>query len=114
MINQKVKRVVVAGGGTAGWISATLLAKALGKTIEIVLVESDDIPTVGVGEATIPPLIVLHQILGVDEKEFMAAVNGTFKLGISFENWKERDTKYIHSFGSAGKDCWACGFQHFW
>ena len=107
-------RVVIAGGGTAGWITAALLAKAVNKAVEIVLVESDDIPTVGVGEATIPPLQIMHQILGVDEKEFLSKTNGTFKLGIQFENWKALDHKYIHSFGHAGKDNWVCGFQHFW
>lgn len=109
-----IKKLVIAGGGTAGWMAAALLAKTMGKNIEITLVESDDIPTVGVGEATIPPLLRFHEILGIDEREFMAKVNGTFKLGISFENWREKGHKYIHSFGYAGKDCWACSFVHFW
>lgn len=113
-MNNRIKKVVIAGGGTAGWIAAALLSKSLGKTMEITLVESDDIPTVGVGEATIPPLLTLHKMLDIDEREFMAAVNGTFKLGISFENWRAQGHKYIHSFGYAGKDCWACGFVHFW
>lgn len=109
-----IKKIVIAGGGTAGWMAAALLAKTMGKTIDITLIESDDIPTVGVGEATIPPLLRFHEILGIDEREFMASVNGTFKLGISFENWREKGHKYIHSFGYAGKDCWACSFVHFW
>ncbi|VUD59683.1 Flavin-dependent tryptophan halogenase PrnA [Thalassocella blandensis] len=114
MNEQEVKNIVVAGGGTAGWIAATALKKGLGDRVNVTLVESDDIPTVGVGEATIPPLLVLHQILGISEREFMSATNATFKLGIAFENWKDLNTKYIHSFGVAGKDCWACGFSHFW
>jgi tryptophan halogenase len=114
ILNRPVKKIVIAGGGTAGWIAAALLGKTLGKTHEIVLIESDDIPTVGVGEATIPPLIKLHQILEIDEREFMSAVDGTFKLGIQFENWRERDHRYIHSFGYAGQDVWACSFIHFW
>jgi len=105
---------VVAGGGTAGWMAAASLAKLLGKTLDVVLIESDDIPTIGVGEATIPTLLQLHELLGIDEREFVAAVNGTFKLGISFENWRDVNRDYIHSFGFTGKDCWAAGFQHFW
>ncbi|UTA49675.1 tryptophan 7-halogenase [Simiduia sp. 21SJ11W-1] len=112
--HKKVHKVVIAGGGTAGWIAAASLAKLLGKTLDITLVESDDIPTVGVGEATIPTLLTLHQLLKINEKEFLAAVQGTFKLGISFENWRDVGKDYIHSFGWTGKDCWAAGFQHFW
>lgn len=114
MENIKIQKVVIAGGGTAGWMAAASLAKLLGKTLDITLVESDDIPTVGVGEATIPTLLTLHQLLGINEQEFVAEVNGTFKLGISFENWRNVDEDYIHSFGFTGKDCWAAGFQHFW
>jgi tryptophan halogenase len=112
--NNKIQKVVIAGGGTAGWIAAASLAKLLGKNLDITLIESDDIPTVGVGEATIPTLLTLHELLGINEQEFMAEVNGTFKLGISFENWRDVDQDYIHSFGFTGKDCWAAGFQHFW
>ena len=114
MENIKIKKVVVAGGGTAGWMAAASLAKLLGKTLDVTLIESDDIPTVGVGEATIPTLLTLHELLGINEREFMAEVNGTFKLGISFENWRDVNEDYIHSFGFTGKDCWAAGFQHFW
>ncbi|MFT7526050.1 MAG: tryptophan halogenase, partial [Arenicella sp.] len=84
MKNIKIKKVVIAGGGTAGWMAAAALAKLLGKTLDITLIESDEIPTVGVGEATIPTLLTLHELLGINEREFMAEVNGTFKLGISF------------------------------
>jgi tryptophan halogenase len=112
--NNKIQKVVVAGGGTAGWMAAASLAKLLGKTLDITLIESDQIPTVGVGEATIPTLLTLHKLLDIDEREFMAEVNGTFKLGISFENWRDLNEDYIHSFGFTGKDCWAAGFQHFW
>lgn len=114
MKNIKIKKVVIAGGGTAGWMAAAALAKLLGKTLDITLIESDEIPTVGVGEATIPTLLTLHELLGINEREFMAEVNGTFKLGISFENWRGLKEDYIHSFGFTGKDCWAAGFQHFW
>ena len=114
MEKNKIQKVVIAGGGTAGWMAAASLAKLLGKTLDITLIESDEIPTVGVGEATIPTLLTLHELLGINEREFLAEVNGTFKLGISFENWRNVDEDYIHSFGFTGKDCWAAGFQHFW
>ncbi len=114
MENIKIQKVVIAGGGTAGWMAAASLAKLLGKTLDITLIESDQIPTIGVGEATIPTLLTLHKLLDIDEREFMAEVNGTFKLGISFENWRDLNEDYIHSFGFTGKDCWAAGFQHFW
>ncbi|MBY5993984.1 tryptophan halogenase family protein [Ferrimonas balearica] len=110
----KKTRVVIAGGGTAGWMAAAALSKLMGKTIDLVLVESDQIGTVGVGEATIPTLHIFHRLLGLKEPEVMAATNATFKLGIQFENWRERGQDYLHSFGFLGKDCWACGFQHFW
>ncbi|MFT6772009.1 MAG: tryptophan halogenase, partial [Congregibacter sp.] len=113
-MNNTIKKVVVAGGGTAGWMAAASLSKLIGNNIEVTLIESDEIPTVGVGEATIPPLILLHQLLDMDEKAFMKAVHGTFKLGISFENWRNVNEDYIHSFGYTGKDCWAANFLHFW
>lgn len=109
-----IQKVVIAGGGTAGWMAAASLAKLIGKNLDIKLIESDDIPTVGVGEATIPSLLILHQLLEIKEEEFVSAVHGTFKLGISFENWRNVNEDYIHSFGYTGKDCWAAGFQHFW
>ncbi|WP_394200903.1 tryptophan halogenase family protein [Shewanella waksmanii] len=111
---KKIKKVVIAGGGTAGWMAAASLSKLLGKAIEVTLIESDQIPTVGVGEATIPTLHIFHRLLGINEQEFMAATNATFKLGISFEHWKNGQDKYIHSFGYLGKDCWATGFTSFW
>ncbi len=114
MTANKVQKVVIVGGGTAGWVAAASVAKLLGKNLDISLIESDEIGTVGVGEATIPTLITLHQLLKIDEREFMAAVQGTFKLGISFENWRDVGKDYIHSFGFTGKDCWAAGFVHFW
>lgn len=113
-MNTAVKKVVIAGGGTAGWMVAAALTKLMGKHIEVVLVESDEIGTVGVGEATIPTLHIFHRLLGLKEQDIMAATNATFKLGINFENWHDIGKDYLHSFGFLGKDCWACGFQHFW
>ena len=99
-----VKRIVIAGGGTAGWMAAAALSKTLGKVLEITLIESDEIGTVGVGEATIPPLVTFHRLLEINEQKFMAAVQGTFKLGIGFENWRNVGQNYIHSFGVTGHD----------
>jgi tryptophan 7-halogenase len=110
----EVKKVVIAGGGTAGWMAAAALSKVLGKNLEICLVESDEIGTVGVGEATIPTLLFFNQLLGLKEKDFLLATHGTFKLGIKFENWRTPGTDYIHAFGTTGKDYWAAGFHNFW
>lgn len=112
--DRPVKRVVIAGGGTAGWMAAAAVSRLLGKTLDITLVESEEIGTVGVGEATIPTLLSFHQMLDIGEQEFMAAVQGTIKLGISFENWLDIGHRYIHSFGFSGKDQKTAGFQHFW
>lgn len=112
-MNDQVKRVVIAGGGTAGWMAAAALSKLI-KDIDITLIESDEIGTVGVGEATIPTLLYYHKLLNINEAEFLRETQGTFKLGINFENWRDVDQDYFHAFGVTGKDCWAAGFQHFW
>lgn len=114
MSSSAIKNVVIAGGGTAGWMAAAAFGKLLGKNLNITLVESDLIPTVGVGEATIPTLHIFHDLLKIKESEVMKATNATFKLGISFENWRDVNQDYIHSFGYLGQGCWAAGFQHFW
>ncbi|WP_394133212.1 tryptophan halogenase family protein [Shewanella maritima] len=113
-MNSSKTRVVIAGGGTAGWMTAAAMTKLMGKKLDVVLVESDQIGTVGVGEATIPTLHIYHRLLGLKEQDVMAATNATFKLGINFENWHDVGKDYLHSFGFLGKDCWACGFGHFW
>lgn len=113
-MKNKIQNVVIAGGGTAGWMAAAAFSKLIGKNLNITLVESDDIGTVGVGEATIPPIKTFHKLLGINEQEVMRATNATFKLGIKFENWGLKDTDYIHSFGATGKECWAGEFHHFW
>ncbi|MBO9685956.1 MAG: tryptophan 7-halogenase [Mitsuaria chitosanitabida] len=109
-----VRRVVIAGGGTAGWMVAACLSRTLGRLLDIRLVESDEIGTVGVGEATIPTLLTFHHLLGISEPEFMAATQATFKLGIRFEGWRDVGEDYIHSFGTTGTDHWTAAFQHFW
>lgn len=112
--NKRTKKIVIAGGGTAGWMAAAAISKLMGKHLDITLIESDEIATVGVGEATIPTMTFFNRLLGIDEAELLKATHGTYKLGISFENWKDKGEDYIHAFGRTGKDCWACGFQHFW
>ena len=113
-MDNRIRKVVIAGGGTAGWMAAAAISKILGKVLDITLIESDEIGTVGVGEATIPPLVTFHRLLDIKEQDFMAATQGTFKLGISFEGWRNVGENYIHSFGETGHDHWTAGFQHFW
>ena len=115
MVNDKlVNKIVIAGGGTAGWMAAATISATIGRRLDITLIESDDIPTVGVGEATVPSLLTIHQLLKIPEAEFLKAVNGTYKLGIMFEDWTRLGHKYFHSFGKSGLSCWAAGFHHFW
>ncbi len=109
-----VRRVVVTGGGTAGWNTAALLAQHFGSLLEITLVESEEIGTVGVGEATFPSIHGFHRLLELDEREFMRATKASFKLGISFEDWGGLGDRYIHAFGTIGKSTWMGDFQHFW
>ncbi|MBN8808865.1 MAG: tryptophan 7-halogenase [Sphingomonas sp.] len=108
------RRIVIAGGGTAGWMAAAAIARTMGRIAEVTLVESDAIGTIGVGESTIPPMITYNRLLGINEADFMRATNATFKLGILFDNWKNVGDRYFHSFGLTGKDHWSAGFQHFW
>ncbi len=96
------KRIVVVGGGAAGWMAATALATALpASTVE--LVESEEIGIVGVGEATFPSIRNFHRLVGIDEADFLRATNGTFKLGIEFRDWRVRGENYFHTFGDFGE-----------
>ncbi|MBX9617146.1 MAG: tryptophan 7-halogenase [Caulobacteraceae bacterium] len=113
-MDQRRTRVVIAGGGTAGWLAAAVLTRQLGGLLDITLVESEEIGTVGVGESTIPTVRTFHALLGIDEADFMRTTGATFKLGISFEGWTRPEDRYIHSFGDVGKSTWMGDFQHFW
>lgn len=113
-ISGAVKKVVIAGGGTAGWVAAAALSKRLLGLVEVVLVESEEIGTVGVGESTIPPVTLFHNLLGIDEQEFMRATDATFKLGIAFEHWGQLGDRYIHPFGTTGKGSFLADFQHYY
>ncbi len=114
MTNALIKRIVILGGGTAGWLSAAMLAKTFGRTVSITVVESDDIGTVGVGEATIPPLAKLFQYLGLNEDQLLRNIQGTFKLGIEFINWSEVGKRYVHAFGNPGQPLGILPFYQYW
>jgi tryptophan 7-halogenase len=105
MSEHAIRKIIIVGGGTAGWMAAAALSARLDrKAVEITLVESDEIGTVGVGEATIPHLAVFNSMVGINEDEFLAASQGTFKLGIEFVDWGEQGERYFHPFGPHGTD----------
>ena len=110
-----VQKIVVVGGGTAGWMAAAALAKVMGtRRNTITLIESEEIGTVGVGEATIPTIQVFNSMMGIDENRFMRETNATFKLGIRFVDWSARGSDYFHPFGVFGVDMNGINFTHYW
>jgi len=113
--SNEIESVVIVGGGTAGWMAAASFARFLndGKR-KITLVESEEIGTIGVGEATIPPIMAFNQLLGIDENEFLRATQGTVKLGIEFVNWGKKGDSYIHPFGDFGEDIHGINFHQLW
>jgi len=114
MERPEVKKLVIVGGGTAGWITAAAFSRLLGGRLAIELVESEAIGTVGVGEATIPQIIRLNAILGLDENEFLSKTSGTFKLGIEFVDWGAKGSRYLHTFGDTGLNLGNVSFHHYW
>ncbi|MFS0772386.1 tryptophan halogenase family protein [Sphingomonas sp. 1P08PE] len=114
-MNQPIERVVIVGGGTAGWMMAAAAARFLDDGHRtITLVESDAIGTVGVGEATIPPILQFNAMLGIDEGEFLRATRGSFKLGIEFVGWDTGHDRYFHPFGTLGRDFEGLNFHQLW
>src|SRR3954470_8326432 len=104
MTDKAIRNIVIAGGGTAGWMAAAAFSTLLAKRTNIVLIESDEIGTIGVGEATIPPLQAFNHMVGIDENEFLAASQGSFKLGIEFVDWGAEGERYFHPFGPHGQN----------
>ena len=113
-MHDRIRDIVIVGGGTAGWMTAAALSKILAGACNIRLVESDDIGIVGVGEATIPMIKLYNQALDLDEDQFVRDTKGSFKLGIEFRDWGRIGDSYIHGFGKIGQDLGVVSFYHYW
>ncbi len=112
---EPLRKVVIVGGGAAGWMSAAALSAVLKPPYEIRLVESDEIGIIGVGEATIPPIRMFNGLAKIDEAQFLKAAQGTFKLGIEFVNWGREGERYFHGFGGIGREAlWPVDFSQYW
>lgn len=110
-----IKNIIIVGGGTAGWMAAAALSRfTKSKRVAVTLVESEEIGTVGVGEATIPHFVDFNKLLQIDEAELLSQVQGTFKLGINFLNWGKQGDSYFHPFGAYGYQVDGVSFHQIW
>ena len=110
-----LSKIVIVGGGTSGWLAASMLCHHLKRELcQIQLIESDEIGTIGVGESTVPPFVGLIQRLGIDEQAFIRATEATYKLGIQFVGWHQRSRKYFHPFGVIGRPIDSHDFYQCW
>lgn len=114
MSDSRIRDVVIVGGGTAGWMAAAALSATMGDQLRIRLIESDEIGTVGVGEATIPAIRLFNALVRIDEDEFIRATQGSFKLGIEFQNWGRIGESYMHVFGQIGQSLDLIEFWQYW
>ncbi|MBW8192111.1 tryptophan 7-halogenase [Neiella marina] len=111
--DSRVQKVVIVGGGTAGWMTAASLSKHY-QHLDITLIESSDIGTVGVGEATIPSIRRFYRALGLTDQDVIKATQGTCKLGIEFKNWHSTNDTFFHPFGLYGQNVQGVSFHHYW
>jgi tryptophan halogenase len=113
MQQSEIRSIVIAGGGTAGWMAAAALARVMGPRLTITLVESSEIGIVGVGEATIPAIAQFNKMVKLDEDDFLRHTQGTIKLGIEFVDWWKKGEAYMHAFGPVGRDLAYIPFHHY-